>query len=1097
MTLKRVSTLLFVMITLCIETLQECCASGCLDASKSLNMGDILEAIPVDTTTTFNTSQICGAVFQAKGNCCQYMKVQNYANDLILRAKGTLAQMETSINNSVPILKSLPILLQIFNSKNPAGTTPDPFFISAIKGAQNYDKIRVIIERLSLQVASIVARIQSANYTSAKCYSTLLASKVNAVCMVCAGDASSFYNSTSGKFTIKKNYCQALVTDCADTFDLYTKVNHALAVTRLIRNAMMNLNPTSSISEWFSLSRMQVYENCLYNLTACNYTSMLNTFCNEFGVLTDIGLIASAFSLNSDSSTLSSDANLNFNTSQILEYAKFNSYITSTLTPALNMFNSTFPTGLQMELSGILNILTTQIAVANTSYNLQNAFVQSLASNTTARGTRLFWMNNITLNRGINYVNLLDLTHKLTSNLLADMLVMNWTNYSSIRTFYYNIESLSQYALEAQNQLNNFKAQKIAFDAYEAALNLTPTAINQTMEHLYFSTLTNLTAIDNQVNTLLNAANASIVSYCTNKFAVLTAQNTSSNALMTAIHKRNSQLTFLLQMQTLSSQNTTLGYAISNATFNLSILNNYSTILTDAVNTGSNVSAVSILATLNTNYNTVKASLNTLLTSLNAAVTSSATAAAGTFYPTISTMATSANTTMLSINTTLNTLQSFLNSTDPALTSFTNMMTGIQTTSTSSLAKLTSYTSTLNANISSWTSLALQNQDAMTAQRSNLASLNSILANITSQISTLSSTDNQIADIQSQYNILSWESQATLAYLQAIQTACVSNPNTYPDCAAMTSLYVQNNITNTSVNVQNATALAGYNSLATAATTTLAGLETSATPLQATQVTKDAAENAIAVNMSTFVTNINQLNANISYETNMQNVYGTALNLLLSYQTSYLTATQNATTSVAIQQSIYFQQAVTFLGGYATLLNTIANNTTVPPANYTSILTQQQTQLNSILSSITSAATSAASLTTTVSTALTAESTRIAGLITSATTTLNTLQTQYTTLQANYTAASTSYAAATRRRLQSATALLPGDFTFDDTAGADINNGYASGIIINTNLSSNVGFTSPPNTTAGPVVVNNTGSNSNLVRICIGFILSIMASLFL
>ena len=291
--LRRFLFAFLVIACLFLRSQQACCSDSCFAvANSALNIGETLTATTLQKTG-YKAGDLCGAVFTAKGSCCDNTKLRSFAAKLLARIKTTFTAIDSAIQTAPAILKNLPRLLSMFQSKDPAGPTADPTFVEAIGGEVEYYKIKTIADFIQIQIDSLSSNITNKTFDSAKCFKTLFESKLNALCLICSGDASSFFDEATKKFKIKKSYCVNLVNNCAGPMDVFSKVSHLFEVIRVVRSALASSTVTT-IDKSFSQSRLAVYEECASSPDTCNQSNTkLTSFCREFGVVSDVKIIKS------------------------------------------------------------------------------------------------------------------------------------------------------------------------------------------------------------------------------------------------------------------------------------------------------------------------------------------------------------------------------------------------------------------------------------------------------------------------------------------------------------------------------------------------------------------------------------------------------------------------------------------------------------------------------------------------------------------------------------------------------------------------------------------------------------------------------------
>lgn len=260
---------LLVVLNVVLKSEQACCSDTCFQiANKALSIGETLTSTALDTKGPFTSADLCGSVFQTKGSCCDARRLKSFASKMLLRIKLNFAAIETAISSAPVVLRSLPKLMALFKAKNPSGQGRDELFLTAIGGEVEYNRIKSIADYIQGQLDGIIKKIADKQYNTAQCYKTLFENKLNSLCLICSGDASSFFDSATQKFKIKKSYCIDLVNACAGPMDIFAKTSHLFEVIRVLRNAF-STNTVSKLGTSFSQSRMTTYQTCAQDSESC------------------------------------------------------------------------------------------------------------------------------------------------------------------------------------------------------------------------------------------------------------------------------------------------------------------------------------------------------------------------------------------------------------------------------------------------------------------------------------------------------------------------------------------------------------------------------------------------------------------------------------------------------------------------------------------------------------------------------------------------------------------------------------------------------------------------------------------------------------
>ena len=310
--LRRLLFAFLVSACLFLRSQQACCSQNCFSvANSALSIGETLTATDIQKTG-FKSGDLCGTVFTAKGSCCDAAKLRSFAAKLLARIKTTFAAIDGAVQSAPFILKSLPNLLAAFQAKDPTNGSADPSFIETIGGEVEYYKIKAIADYIQSQSETLSAKISASSFDSNKCFKTLFEGKLNALCMICSGDASNFFDEQTKKFKVKNTYCLNLVNDCAVPMDIFSKISHLFEVVRVLRSALSSTKATS-IDTSFSQSRLAVYEECANSPDTCNQANnKLLGFCREFGVTSDIKIVKTNQNKLTDVAAVKTEATANF-----------------------------------------------------------------------------------------------------------------------------------------------------------------------------------------------------------------------------------------------------------------------------------------------------------------------------------------------------------------------------------------------------------------------------------------------------------------------------------------------------------------------------------------------------------------------------------------------------------------------------------------------------------------------------------------------------------------------------------------------------------------------------------------------------------------
>ena len=1082
--MKKLLFLCIGLLALARRTLEECCAAGCLDASKSLALGDSLEAIPIDTTSTFNTSEVCGSVFKAKGTCCQNTKLKSYANKMVLRIKTNLLNIETAIQFAPTVIRKLSYLLQVFRTKAsfpapvaPAvqtGPTDDSVFRSTIGGLQKYHKIKPLLEFLEYEKDDLLDMISKKDYETTKCYETLLNKKLNAICLACSGDSSSFYNPTSKKFKIKSNYCTDLVNSCSKMFNVFYRVHTTVHIARFLKKALSSTDLDVTFDDEFSLARLINIDDCAKDRISCNKTAtMLTNFCREIGLVSDINLIKLAQGRNSDASTLSQEAATTFATAQSEEDFKLDGYLT-TLTATQSDLQ---PTGIPAKVLDITSYFT-QIATAQNDYNTQENTINLAGTlepaRETARTARRAKMDSILNLQTQVFGTAIDISRKMVDLLTSYLKDNNNSVYAANRDLLVKVSEVLNFALEGQRMIVELRPFKTVYDNYETTVLLgkilrTGVQPDYIIDSNYYTRVENLRSVFAQFKTNFEAITTQVNTFCATRFTEVAAEVTQVGNLKSEVVLRNKRLPYAVSLELEALRKY---YEAKNKT----LAETYRDALVNQSSYLSTTTAVSLVTTITADYLHLKNSLSALSTAV-AALSSEASAGASTFRSAVTAQkaaVTSLGTNLDTISTNLTALQTTGDLNIKAMQTNANLfILGLGATDSQMIKDNGLVTQNKNYLRSNLTA----NQDKLALVEANDKQLLTNAAQLFDVLTQMLDIDTKKGETQAVRKIEIAKAIATLSYY----SGKASVPCASPTAAETTFCSLLTSSLSTLPGVQSTaqTALtsetSAFESQWTTLKTSLDSRWTTIFSVVASLNQNLGTTDGFAKTMTSLFTSLNETRR-VAIESAKWSAELTSIKLKLVKATlkEYETITQKVTTDGLSEEIITVNECKTAVTGVFNALVAIEADTASASSAFVSILTSQKSKLDALVVKLGNLYTAKAAMTSAVTAARAARGTTTTG---SLKTEYDALVKNVTDITANLTAITNnitgleySFTNPARRVLQ--TPATTEDFEFDEAAGADVVSLFASGVIVNPSLTeTSAGFTNGP---GEPVNATNT-----------------------
>lgn len=1067
-------------------TLQDCCPAGCFDVSQTLNLGDTLQSITLDNSSQYNQSEICGVVFTNRGSCCQMSRMKSYTTKMVNRIKSAMAGIESTLAVAPQLVSAIPRIMGVFHRKMAVGGVyPDEVFVDTLGGPHHFEQMKVMTEYLSTQIGSLNKQIAEKKYNATKCYDTLLRSKLSSVCMACSGNASDYYDSTTKQFRIKRSYCSSLVTDCAQVFDVYNKVNTVLKISRMFKISMTVQGTEEAVSEEFSLDRMLSYDACLSNLADCvKNDQRLLPICRDFNVLADVTLVKLSYNTNTDASTLSADASGAYSqafTGQIFLFTNIVNNINTNIQEYANT------AGIQSKMV-TLDTTIANLVTQDASYVTADNAIRSNPSppNMGDRTTRRNALNQIMPFRSTLYTNVAAISKKVLTDLASEMVHSTPTEFEVRREFYLKLEKLYVLISEAQNLYSTLSQARAEYEAYETGLATTPANYDVVRELNYFMLYANFSAVHNQVKIDYLALKERIKAYSVEKTTALGEVKTAYDTYKTKV----TQISNNLQPQlTVDSKNLELAYLQNNKSLEDSrvvLLTNYMNDLTAL-----KVLYAATSDTLLSHYNSMNTELTALSSSLAGLLGQISTIASANFYSGLNTLLSNTNTVrngyVAGVVTSFTTI---VEAKDPILDlpagGFTSALRGNLATLLDGITSDSGLKTAANqAILKSKASMSLayvNHQNALQRTFQAYSQFEIAYKNYTTLMNTLleslglnAATDAQMTALKLKHiglkALLSTDTPAYLPcnFIPLSSTACNIATSTVSTAASE-----ETRITGELNTFLSSTWPANYSSLSAQRDTVYSNFVSQLSALQSAQVMTTGWSKIVTDCLNEITGNmtaISTIDRSVSLKTNQ--IFD--VNRLIA---RYQAASQNAPAGDRMTLLIYFQEVQRFLGDFSTLLTNLTGNTTVTPNSYVNILTTQNTTLTTLISKAVSMGATQAAKKAPIVSSLDAE-------LTWATTNLTDTMANVTAIQASIDAAvaivslTTPQIVPVARRLQTRQATE--DFILSELNGADVNVQFVAGVDPVLDLSSAEGYTPGNLSAGGNLTSNNTGNTCRLI----------------
>lgn len=1056
-------TALLSLLFLALQTTQDCCASGCLDGSKSVNIGETVETIPKDTASTFPDTQLCGTVFKAKGSCCQYAKMQSYANKTLTRLKIAFNTMNAAAGQISSVVSNFKLINNTFHEKSIYSVNRDPYFEDALGGPENWQKIKGIWDHLGRTADDLLSKVSASKYNATKCYETMANQKLNALCMACSGDASNFYDSNAKRFKVKSTYCKSLVDGCATTLDVFSKVVHMLHSIYAFTQSLASKAPAYNISDSISLHRLLVFDRCGNDTVGCKAdSSKLTNFCKEIGFLTDfsIGKIVNSTTINAV--TVKTEASAQFVSVYEEEGTKMNSEQT-TLQAIID------------SLKGTSNSIQTKMSTLTTSItNAATSWTAYIASNTTYVGntaSSIFKANlassatDLMTKRDLVYTPIQEICTLMITYISEDLLTRNKTSYLSKNPFLIQIKRLKSYTDEAASQ-------RTAFNTYLATFSALTAPVTTDQNNQLNLKMWNQTAMHDIVVTQLNAVRTSITTFTDEVHTEFTAFKTVIvTPVKNAASQRKNRVTPYNNLLAAKS-----AYTVSVENYNLAVVRKEVFTTLNAKLSTSN--ATTQLSYQQNTYNSLKSRLETLVNNLNSAVAASTSMTGSTFFSQSYMQPSTVDGAINDLAAWRSSLNATQNTGDGVISNLTAEFNTAQAAANTAAQKASMAQSLKNnAEYLLWATVQPQ-QAALKESLKTKAELTTIM--------------NDINLIKSQMVTLDTNYGNSEAVILSPKIKCVESKK-YADGKGLTSESSVCSTLSSSADTQWASAQSEYTQSSSSLQNQWTAKESEYNTKNTDFLSKNTTTTTHSTNLWLYQSYIEGNSttaaterATVDFQTKRAALFKEAL-------TNYTAAIQQATSSQLSMQLVFVEECHAVCNGLKSVLTSIAGATSSAPSNFKSTLQHELSQVNNLLTRVNTLKTQTDTIASQVSSSLSSLTTVTATRMAEATTNATNLGTTMTNDNNTMIAAESTYTSTGARRLLQ-TYDDTTDFLIDDSAGCDTDS-FKNGITLNTDLSSTVGYQNSPD---APVTTTSTSTQqrSEVIK-CLGVLFIGLVSFFI
>lgn len=1059
----KVLTTLATLALLVIQSYQDCCASGCLNGALTIDVGETVELIPKDTSSDFNETLLCGTVFKAKGNCCQYTKMQSFANKTLVRLKIAFNTMQSATTSMPGIISNLKFITGVFNEKSIYLATRDPYYESALGGPEKWQKVKSIWEHLLRTSDDLLLKINSNNYNATQCYETIANQKLNALCMACSGDASNYYDSTANKFKIKSTYCKTLVEGCGRTLDVFTKVVHMLHTVNAVMQSLSYKAPTYTIPDSVSLTRLMAFDNCGNDTVGCKTDSAnLVSFCKEIGFLTDFSMAKIVNTTTIGAAAIKTDSEKQFQSTYEDEVTKFSTETISTQS-ILNKLK-TDSSSIQTKMSTMATSVTTD-TTSMTDFNTAITAYLAARSDLTKKIAMETKATTLMTGRTNIYNLIFDICTLMIAYVSEDLLTYDKTTYITKNSLLIKMKRLKVYTEEAISQKNIFNTYLTTFQGLAVTVTLE-------QDNQLFLKQLNQTGMHDRVIAEYNDIKVTITSYTDTKHATLTTLMTNTLTPFKNIASlRKNRITPLKNLNIASDAVLAAQKALDLGKIKKNVYTELNTQLaTNTANTN--------LANIQTKYNSLKTHLSTLSTNMDSAVAATSSMAVSTFFSQTFMQPSLIDTPIMDINTWITTLTASQTGGDTVINSLNTPITAAETAITAS-NQIISRAESLrnNAKHFLWSSVA-QQQSAMQNSLKSLSELTTIqrdLDLIKSQMITLDTNygNTEAVILSPQIRCLISKVYADLKSLTSESSSCATVIST----AESQWTSAQGSYTMSSMSLQNQ----------------LASKEIEYNTKKTVFLAKNTTTTTLSTDLWLYQSYIDGNTSIITTEKALVELKTKEAVLYKEALLNYTNAIQSATTTQLGQQLVFMQECLAVCTNLKSLLSSIAASSTSPPSNFKSTLTNQMNMVKNLLNRVNTLKSQVDTSVSQVSTDLSQLITNTATRLTGSTTNVTDLTTALTTATATNTTAQATYDSTTARRLLQTYDDLT-DFLIDDGAGGDTDL-YKNGIVVNSEFTSTDGYVNNP--AAAQNTSASTTEERGLILVCLFGILSFGVTVFL
>lgn len=306
------------LLTLAIAyTYQATCCTECtkgltVDTEKDTeNAEDVLPIVEVFTDSKadgFVATGFCGAIFKEHGACCNqeqlHARAKAWRKRLNFRYRKLNQAMAKFINSVKKADKLKALVTKNADKIKKASKPPKPTDKRVrVKGDTTGNATRRILETNSAQDVTDMetsldksAKRSDSERVSIKlkftgkfnsCFKTMMQNRYKGLCLRCSGVASTIYDSATGSYKFKQNFCVNSIKECAPVYAILAEsqkfymqlVKLRLALGKKLKATVVISEPSETqVDNWF---------NCAKDVDACVAdAAKVKTLCQDFTIST-------------------------------------------------------------------------------------------------------------------------------------------------------------------------------------------------------------------------------------------------------------------------------------------------------------------------------------------------------------------------------------------------------------------------------------------------------------------------------------------------------------------------------------------------------------------------------------------------------------------------------------------------------------------------------------------------------------------------------------------------------------------------------------------------------------------------------------------